>query len=79
MQGSSANAALGRLFNTADLVNEGTAIVPIEVYDGTGNELASATECWLKAVPDMVDAKEISDRVWMFTAANLTMDFSGGV
>jgi hypothetical protein len=77
LQTSGANAALSALVATDDLTNEGLGVFPIAIFDGSGLSLAAATQCWIKQVPEMVMGKEVSDRTWVFYAADLRI-FHGG-
>lgn len=77
LQSSEANALLSALVATDDLLNSGLAVVPISVMDGSGKSLAAATQCWCVKSPEMVLGKEVSERVWVFDAADLRI-FHGG-
>ena len=77
LQTSGANAALSALFNTDDLVNGGLAVIPVSVVDGSGASLAAASQAWVKSIPEMVLGKEVSERTWILSCADLRM-FHGG-
>lgn len=77
LQTSSANDALSALVNTDDLINDGKAVFPISIADGSGRSLAAATQCWIKSIPEATFGKEVSERVWVFSAADLRI-FHGG-
>lgn len=77
LQTSSANDAMSALFNVDDLVNDGLAVVPVSVVDGSGRSLASATQCWIKTVPEATFGKEAGERIWVMSAADLKI-FHGG-
>lgn len=78
LQTSSANDLLSALIATDDLTNSGQAVVAISVFDGSGRSLAVATECWIKTLPEAVFGKEVSERVWVFSAADLRIFYGGG-
>lgn len=78
LQTSAANDLLSALFATDDLTNDGLIVVPITVFDGSGRSLAAATQCWIKTLPEAVFAKEVSERVWVFSAADLKIFHGGG-
>lgn len=77
LQTSGANDLLSALFNINDLVNGGKDIQSISVTDLSGRSLAVATQCYIKTIPEMIFGKEVSERVWVFTAADLRM-YHGG-
>jgi len=74
-QSSPANTQLGELFGTGDLENEGWATVGITVTDGSGSELATASQAWLKSVPELSFGKDIGSRKWIFDCADLRISF----
>lgn len=78
LQTSDANDSLSTLLAIDDLTNDGLVVIPISVVDGSGRSLASATQCWIKAMPEMTFAKEVSERVWIFSAADLKIFHGGG-
>jgi hypothetical protein len=78
LQTSSANDLLSALVATNDLVNDGLVVFPIAIVDGSGRSLAAATQCWIKTLPEATFGKEVSERVWVFTAADLKIYFGGG-
>ena len=45
---------------------------------GSGRSLAAATQCWIKTVPEATFGKEVSERVWIFSAADLKIFHGGG-
>lgn len=77
LQTSAANAALSALVATDDLTNQGLPSFPITVFDGSGASLAAASACWIKTVPEMTMGKEVGERVWVFSAADLRLFFGG--
>lgn len=77
MQASPVNDLLSALLSTDDLINDGVAVIAISVADGSGTSLASATQCWIKAIPEATFGKEMGERVWVFSAADLKI-FHGG-
>lgn len=77
MATSPANEQLSALLAVDDLVNDGLLVFPIAVYDGSGKDLAVATQCWLKKLPNLVKGKEVGDREWIFDAADMKI-FVGG-
>jgi len=77
LQTSGANDALSALVNADDLVNGGKSQFPIAVADGSGRSLAVATQCWVKSLPEMTLGKEVGERVWVFSAADLKIFFGG--
>ena len=77
LQTSQANDLLSSLIAIDDLTNEGLPVFPISVVDGSGRSLSAATQCWIKTPPEAVFGKEVSERVWIFSAADLKI-FHGG-
>lgn len=78
LQTSGANDLLSSLLAVDDLVNDGTVVIPIAVLDGSGRSLCAATQCWIKSVPEATFGKEVSERVWIFSAADLKIFHGGG-
>lgn len=78
LQTSQANFALSTLAAVGDLNNDALSVFPIAVYDGSGKSLCVAASCWLKTVPDAVFGKEVSERTWVFTAADMKIFHGGG-
>lgn len=77
LQTSEANDLLSALVATNDLVNDGLAVVAISVLDGSGRSLAAATQCWIKTLPEFIMGKEVSERIWIFDAADLKIYYGG--
>lgn len=77
LQTSAVNAALSALVATDDLTNQGLPTFPISIFDGSGASLAVASACWIKTVPEMTFGKEVGERTWVFSAADLRL-FHGG-
>lgn len=77
LQTSAVNAALSALVATDDLTNQGLPTFPISIFDGSGASLAVASACWIKTVPEMTMGKEVGERTWVFSAADLRL-FHGG-
>ncbi len=78
LQTSQVNDLLSTLLATDDLTNDGSVVIPIAVTDGSGRSLAVATQCWIKSIPEATFSKEVSDRVWVFSAADLKIFHGGG-
>lgn len=78
LQTSQVNNLLSALLATDDLTNDGLVVIPITVVDGSGTSLATATQCWIKTIPEGVFGKEVGERVWVFSAADLKMFHGGG-
>lgn len=78
LQTSAANDLLSGLVGVEDLTNEGLNLFPIGVVDGSGRSLAVATQCWIKTVPEATFGKEVSERIWVFSAADLKIFHGGG-
>lgn len=78
LQTSSVNDLLSALLATDDLSNDGTVVVPISVLDGSGTSLCAATQCWIKSIPEATFSKEVSERIWVFSAADLKIFHGGG-
>lgn len=74
---SPANAALSALCAVDDLINDGLVAFPIAIVDGSGKDLAGATQCWIQKVPPLVKGKEVGDNEWIFAAADMKI-FLGG-
>jgi hypothetical protein len=77
LQTSAVNAALSALVATDDLTNQGLPTFPISIFDGSGASLAVASACWIKTVPEMTMGKEVGERTWVFSAADLRLFFGG--
>jgi hypothetical protein len=77
LQTSTVNDLLSGLIATNDLTNDGLAVVPIGVVDGSGRSLAAATQCWIKTLPELILGKEVSERIWVFNAADLRIFYGG--
>jgi hypothetical protein len=78
LQTSAANDSLSALVAIDDLSNDGLIAFPISVFDGSGRSLSSASQCWIKTVPEATFGKEVGERVWVFSAADLTIYHGGG-
>ena len=77
LQTGGVNDLLSALLAVDDLSNDGNVVIPISIVDGSGRSLCVGTDCWIKSVPEAVFGKEVSERVWVFTAADLKV-FHGG-
>lgn len=77
LQTSAVNAALSALVATDDLTNQGLPTFPIAIFDGSGASLVAASSCWIKTVPEATFGKEVGERTWVFSAADMRM-FHGG-
>jgi hypothetical protein len=78
LQTSEANDLLSSLVAADDLINDGLIVLPICVVDGSGRSLAAATQCWIKTIPEATFGKEVGERVWVFSAADLKIFHGGG-
>lgn len=78
LQTSEVNDQLSDLFAIDDLTNDGLQVVAISIVDGSGRSIASATQCWIKTAPEATFGKEVSERVWVFSAADLKIFHGGG-
>jgi hypothetical protein len=78
LQTSQVNSLLSSLLATDDLTNDGVIVLPISILDGSGGSLCTATQCWIKTIPEATFGKEVSERVWIFTAADLRIFHGGG-
>lgn len=77
LQTSQVNAQLSDLINTYDLDNDGNAVIPISITDGSGNSMANATQCWIKSIPELTFSKDAGSRTWVFSAADLRIYVGG--
>lgn len=71
---SAANAELSSALNL-EMIGGTDTVVPILVSDLSGNSQAYASKCWIKNPPDFTRGKEVSDCVWAFQAADLTISY----
>lgn len=78
LQTSAANDQLSALLLVDDLTNDGKAVFPISVVDGSGRSLAFSAHCWVKTIPEGVFGKEVGERTWIFDAAALRLFHGGG-
>lgn len=78
LQTSSANDLLSSLVAVDDLINDGLITMPISIMDGSGRSLCAATQCWIKTVPEATFGKEVGERAWVFSAADLKIFHGGG-
>lgn len=78
LQTSKVNDLLSSLLAVDDLINDGLIVVPIGVMDGSGRTLCAATQCWIKTIPEVVFGDKVSERVWVFSAADLKIFHGGG-
>ncbi len=78
LQTSPVNDLLSALLSVDDLTNDGLIVIPIGILDGSGRSLAAATQCWIKTVPEATFGKEVSERMWIFSAADLKIFYGGG-
>lgn len=78
LQTSKANDLLSVLLATDDLSNDGAPVLSIGIMDGSGRSLAVATQCWIKTIPEATFGKEVSERIWVFSAADLKIFHGGG-
>jgi hypothetical protein len=77
LQTSAVNDSLSSLLAIDDLVNDGLPVLSITIVDGSGRSLVVATQCWIKTIPEVILGKEVSERAWIFSAADLKI-FHGG-
>lgn len=77
LQTSKVNFELSTLLAIDNLAQDGLTVFPISIIDGSGKSLAVATQCWVKKQPEATYGKEVSERVWIFDAADLKI-FHGG-
>lgn len=77
LQTSAVNAQLSALFAIDNLSQDGAIDVPISIIDLSGASLCTATAAWLKSIPEGVFGKEVGERIWVFSAADLII-FHGG-
>ncbi len=61
-------------FKVADELS-GAGIFPVQLKDLNGTTQISAPQAWIARVPDVDEAKDLSDRVWMIDCgpANVTV------
>lgn len=78
LQTSAANDDLSRVLATDDLANDGLSVLPISVTDGSGRSLATASQCWIKSIPEATFGKEVGERTWVFSAADMSIFHGGG-
>ena len=74
-QSSASNDILSALAAADEAGNAG--LVPILIKDILGTTYVSSTAAWIKKLPDMAMAKEVSDREWVLDCDALTI-FVGG-
>lgn len=74
---SSVNAQLSALFALDNLSSDAGVVLPIAIYDGSGADLAVATQAWLKKMPSLTKGKEVGENEWVFDAADMKI-FLGG-
>lgn len=74
---SGVNDQLSDLLAIDNLNSDGSAVFPISVTDGSGTSLASASSCWIKTYPEVVFGKEVGERTWVFSAADLSLYVGG--
>lgn len=71
------NLQLSALFALDNLSQDAGLVLPIAVYDGSGADLAVATQAWLKKMPSMTKGKEVGENEWIFDCADMKI-FLGG-
>lgn len=75
LQTSNSNATLNIIAENDEQTGKG--VVPIVIKEReTGNKIQGGSG-WCKKRPDVTYAKEISDRVWVFTIANSRTEMTG--
>lgn len=77
LQTSAANDLLSSLLATDNLTNDGLEVFAVSIVDGSGRSLCAATQCWIKSIPEATFGKEVTERIWVFTAADLKI-YHGG-
>lgn len=78
LQTSHVNELLSELLRTSNLSEDGKAVFPISVVDGSGLSLAFSSHCWIKTIPEGTFGKEVGERSWVFDAAALRLFHGGG-
>ncbi len=74
-QTSASNDVLSALAAADEVGNAG--LVPILIKDLLGATLASSPDAWIKKLPDMDLAKEVSDREWALDCGELWIIVGG--
>lgn len=54
-----------------------TGIFPITLKNLLGTEVASSAAAWVRKIPSLEQAKEVTNRVWVVACADLSI-FAGG-
>jgi len=75
-QSSLSNDYLTGILNADRLANSGK--LPLQVKDMLGTTLYFWKEAWIKAPPDVEEAKEMSDRAWVFDTGQSDIEYHGG-
>lgn len=74
---SGANDKLSSFFLADSLTVDGTPIGTVVIADTSGRTVISATQAWLKKLPDMGFGKEVGERKWIIDCADLKI-LAGG-
>ena len=74
-QTSASNDALSILAAADEVGNAG--VVPLVIKDLMGTTAVATAECWVKKLPDMDFAKEVSDREWVIDCGLLEIYVGG--
>lgn len=76
-QTSPTNDAFSAVLNKDLNAPNGAGVGAIEIADLQGTTLFYASKCWITKVPDTAFDREVKERVWKFTCADMTA-FVGG-
>ena len=78
LQSSPAVNEIAALVALDNFFFDGDILIPISILSpGTNAELVVSTQSWLKTPPEMVFAKEVSDRKFIFDCADLKLSLGG--
>ena len=78
LQSSPAVNEIAALVALDNFFYDGDILIPISILSpGTNAELVVSTQSWLKTPPEMVFAKEVSDRKFIFDCADLKLSLGG--
>jgi hypothetical protein len=78
LQSSPAVNEIAALVALDNFFYDGDILIPISILSpGNNAELVVSTQSWLKTPPEMVFAKEVSDRKFIFDCADLKLSLGG--
>ena len=78
LQSSPAVNELAALVALDNFYFDGDVLIPISILSpGSNSELVVSTQSWLKTPPEMVFAKEVSDRKFVFDCGDLKLSLGG--